>query len=321
VVKLVAIAGAGLCALVVAAGGSLVMLTVAVLGGPRGQAPAAGTDIPAELQPVYRAAAASCPLPWEVLAAVGKVESDHGRSQRPGVRSGANAAGAMGPMQFLAATWAAYGVDADGDGVADPYGAVDSIWGAARYLCANGAGDPARLRSALWNYNHDDAYVEHVLAVAARYRGDPPAGVDARSLVDHPNLVLTPWARADLLAGRIDQRVVDFLAWAASRHTISVSVLATGHARFVRDSNRVSTHWVGRGVDIYAVDGQRVAPGSPVARAFSVEVIDLAPELRPDEIGVPWADLGRHVGVFADEDHLDHLHFGFDDSERRLAAA
>ena len=320
-VKLVAIAGAGLCALVVAAGGSLVMLTVAVLGGPRGQAPAAGTDIPAELQPVYRAAAASCPLPWEVLAAVGKVESDHGRSQRPGVRSGANAAGAMGPMQFLAATWAAYGVDADGDGVADPYGAVDSIWGAARYLCANGAGDPARLRSALWNYNHDDAYVEHVLAVAARYRGDPPAGVDARSLVDHPNLVLTPWARADLLAGRIDQRVVDFLAWAASRHTISVSVLATGHARFVRDSNRVSTHWVGRGVDIYAVDGQRVAPGSPVARAFSVEVIDLAPELRPDEIGVPWADLGRHVGVFADEDHLDHLHFGFDDSERRLAAA
>jgi hypothetical protein len=78
--KLVAIAGAGLCALVVAAGGSLVMLTVAVLGGPRGQAPAAGTDIPAELQPVYRAAAASCPLPWEVLAAVGKVESDRGLS-------------------------------------------------------------------------------------------------------------------------------------------------------------------------------------------------------------------------------------------------
>ncbi|MFP5376510.1 MAG: lytic transglycosylase domain-containing protein, partial [Acidimicrobiia bacterium] len=234
-VKLVALAGAVLCALAAAAGASLVLFNLAVPGGSRGS-PVAGADIPAELEPVYRAAAASCPLPWEVLAAVGKVESDHGRSQRPGVRSGANAAGAMGPMQFLGATWAAYGVDGDGDSTADPYGAVDSIWGAARYLCANGAGDPARLRSAVWNYNHDDAYVDHVLAVAAGYRDDPPAGVDARALADHPNLVLTPWARADLLAGRIDQRVVDFLAWAASRHTISVSVLATGHSKFVRDS-------------------------------------------------------------------------------------
>ena len=311
-VKLVAVAGAGLCAVVVAAGGGLVLFTLAVLGGSRGEDPAGGADIPAELAPVYRAAAVSCPLPWEVLAAVGKVESDHGRSQRPGVRSGANAAGAMGPMQFLAATWAAYGVDADGDGTADQYGAVDSIWGAARYLCANGAGDPARLRSAIWHYNHDDAYVDHVLAVAARYRGDPMAGVGARALADHPSLVLTPWARADLLAGRIDQRVVDFLAWAASRHTISVSVLATGHAKFVRDSNRVSSHWVGRGVDIYAVDGHRVAPGSSVARAFATDVVELAGDVRPHEIGVPWADLARHVGVFTDEGHRYHLHFGFD---------
>lgn len=42
--------------------------------------------------------------------------------------------------------------------------------------------------------------------------------------------------------------------------------------------------------------------------------MELAPELRPKEIGVPWADLGRYVGVFANDDHLDHLHFGFHDS-------
>ena len=64
-------------------------------------------DYPAVLPGLYLAAARTCPgLPWSVLAGIGKVESDHGRSDAPGVHSGANFAGAEGPMQFEPATFA-----------------------------------------------------------------------------------------------------------------------------------------------------------------------------------------------------------------------
>ncbi len=153
-------------------------------GGDSTGAPAsarAARDIPQPMLDLYRRAAETCPgLGWSVLAAVGKVESDHGRSTLPGVHSGANAAGAMGPMQFLAATWAAYGLDADQDGDADVYDPADAVFGAAAYLCANGAGHAERLRGALYRYNHSTAYVEQVLRIAAGYAGTgaggPPAG-------------------------------------------------------------------------------------------------------------------------------------------------
>jgi membrane-bound lytic murein transglycosylase B len=119
---------------------------------------------------LYGRAAATCPgLPWVVLAAIGSVESAHGQSSAPGVASGANVAGAMGPMQFLAGTWAAFGVDGNGDGFRDVYNRADAIFGAANYLCASGAGDLSTLRRALWDYNHADWYVEAVLQLAARY--------------------------------------------------------------------------------------------------------------------------------------------------------
>jgi len=69
-------------------------------------------------------------------------------------------------MQFLPATWAAYGADGDGDGVADLMDPADALHGAARLLCANGGGDPDRLPAALWNYNHSDDYVRQVLGFA-----------------------------------------------------------------------------------------------------------------------------------------------------------
>ena len=134
---------------------------------PPNRPPDAGVavaDIPPDLVGVYASAAATCPgLDWTVLAAIGKIESNHGRSTLPGVHSGQNNAGAGGPMQFLAATWAAYGV-------ADRYNPIDAIYGAAHYLCANGAGDPRRLRGAIFRYNHADWYVTQVLDQAAAYR-------------------------------------------------------------------------------------------------------------------------------------------------------
>lgn len=133
-------------------------------------------DIPPELLAVYQAAAATCPgLDWAIVAAIGKIETDHGRSTLPGVRSGENGSGAGGPMQFLAPTWAAYGVDGDKDGNADRYNPVDAIYGAANYLCANGGGDPARLERAIFAYNRAGWYVTLVLEKAAEYRAPPDA--------------------------------------------------------------------------------------------------------------------------------------------------
>ena len=111
--------------------------------------------------PLAREAAATCPgLPSSVLVAIGHVESSLG------LQTWASSAGAMGPMQFLPSTWAAYGVDGDGDGSTDIMNPVDAVHGAARLLCANGGGDPDRLASALWNYNHSDDYVRHVMALS-----------------------------------------------------------------------------------------------------------------------------------------------------------
>lgn len=152
-----------------AAVGLLILVPVIVSGGATASAPAAGGDIPPTLLPLYARAAGTCGMRWEVLAAVGKVETDHGRSSLPGVHHGTNHAGAAGPMQFLASTWAAYGRDGDGDGNRDIYSPADAIAGAAAYLCANGAADPERVRNALWHYNHDWAYVDKVLEVAATY--------------------------------------------------------------------------------------------------------------------------------------------------------
>jgi hypothetical protein len=93
--------------------------TALVGGGPPGVQ--AQRDIPPALLPLYQAAADSCPgLPWSVLAGIGKVESDHGRSTAPGVTSGANFAGAAGPMQIgiggkAGNTFGAYAVDGDGE--------------------------------------------------------------------------------------------------------------------------------------------------------------------------------------------------------------
>ncbi|GAA1546206.1 hypothetical protein GCM10009678_31110 [Actinomadura kijaniata] len=114
---------------------------------------------------LYKQAATTCPgLSWTVLAAIGQVESDHNRNP------GRSSAGALGPMQFMPATWKAYGVDGDGDGRADIMNPYDAVPSAARYLCANGAGRGGRqLYRAVWHYNHADWYVQKVLALARAY--------------------------------------------------------------------------------------------------------------------------------------------------------
>ncbi len=122
--------------------------------------------IPPFLLPIYQAAGIQYGVPWQVLAAINEIETDYGRNLS------VSSAGAIGWMQFMPSSWALYGVDANGDGVKDPYNPVDAIFAAARYLKAAGA--DTNLARAIFAYNHADWYVQSVL-LRARVIGGMPA--------------------------------------------------------------------------------------------------------------------------------------------------
>ncbi|MDQ3740761.1 MAG: lytic murein transglycosylase, partial [Actinomycetota bacterium] len=122
--------------------------------------------IPPFLLSIYQAAGMEYGIRWEVLAAINEIETDYGRNLN------VSSAGALGWMQFMPATWKAYGVDANGDGRKDPYNPVDAIFAAANYLKAAGAQQD--LRRAIFAYNHADWYVESVLMRARIVGGLPP---------------------------------------------------------------------------------------------------------------------------------------------------
>ena len=159
--------------------------TIAEAGAAGGPSVLAISDIPPVYLTLYMGAAQTCPgLSWGVLAGIGKVESNHGRSTDPGVHSGANFAGAEGPMQFEPATFARYATDGDHDGQLSPYDPGDAIYTAAALLCANGAasGTQAGIRQAVFAYNHSWSYVNEVLSWAARYTVPAPVGAAATAI-------------------------------------------------------------------------------------------------------------------------------------------
>ncbi len=116
-----------------------------------------------QLMGLWQQAGAEYGVPWQVLAAINKIESNFGRNMGP------SSAGAIGWMQFMPATWLEWGVDANGDGVADPWNATDAIFSAARYLSAAGASTD--IHRAVFAYNHADWYVNEVLQLADLYKG------------------------------------------------------------------------------------------------------------------------------------------------------
>jgi hypothetical protein len=120
--------------------------------------------VPGFLRRIYLAAGARYRVRWEILAAINKVETDYGRNLN------VSWAGAIGWMQFMPATWRAYGTDGNRDGVENPYNPTDAIFSAARYLSAAGYEDDPR--AAIFAYNHADWYVELVLEHARAIASD-----------------------------------------------------------------------------------------------------------------------------------------------------
>jgi hypothetical protein len=294
----------------------------------------ARADIPAQYLRLYVESADLCPgLSWTVLAAIGKVESNHGRLRAPGVSSGRNFAGAAGPMQFgiggkAGNTWGGapvhpfppmrgYGVDgpSSGDGMANVYDPADAIPAAANYLCGNGLRqNPNDLFRAIFAYNHANWYVNKVLAQSRLYAATPGpvAGASAAGLLASPRLILTPNARYDLRRGMVDPRVVAVLAQLLQSYTLKVSVFSTGHSLYIEGTRTISNHIPGRAVDIFEINGEPVSRRSGAALAVTAWLVNDDGPLRADEIGSPFEEFEPLPGAFSNAAHQDHLHIGWD---------
>lgn len=282
--------------------------------GSLGPMPATA-EIPPERLALYQEAGAAFSVPWEILAAVGKVECDHGRDLACLVP---NVAGAAGPMQFLPSTWARY-ASASGSPAPSIYHPRDAVHAAGAKLAADGVGrDPW---AAVRSYNPSDAYVASVLAFALAYGWQPThEGLLARAALSHPRLRLSPGAGGDVRRGVVDERLLAVLLVGGTRHDLgSIGPLVSGHsdcvgggARRSRPDCSLSNHIFGRAADVFSVDGKAVSVRNQAARALLDEILALPAAIRPDEIGVPFPDYDPLPGVFSNAAHRDHLHLGFE---------
>jgi hypothetical protein len=314
-------------------------------------------SIPPDYLALYQKWGSAYGVPWELLAAVGSVESRHGRdpgAYRPHTR------GVLGPMQFQAGSnKAARRVDSAGD---QGFGGTWGIWrrssghppyrmddpddeiAAAAAKIAADAGSTHLWPRAIWRYNALHSYRKTVLRRAARFgmssacgllkqseqaslsapassapasSAPPPSELGSalaatpRSLLASNAIAFSPAAADDIAHGVADRRLVSLLAWIAQRHHIVVSVVKTGHPRFVTGTRKVSNHWYGRAATISEVDGQAVAPGSASAAALWDQLQAAPRALRPDEIGAPWS-VPDHPRWFSGPGEQAEIHVGFD---------
>ncbi len=191
-------------------------------------------EIPPFLLPIYQACGTEYGIPWQVLAAINKVETAFGTNLN------VSTAGAMGWMQFIPSSWEAYGVDANNDGRKDPYNPVDAICAAARYLKAAGGQDD--LRTAIFAYNHADWYVDMIMTAANQYGRLPDDLVG--SLTGLTEGAHFPIAARSRYADDISER-------AAARR-------ASGGGGVGNVADVVSSSPTRRGINIYSRDGAPV---------------------------------------------------------------
>ena len=317
-------------------------------------APAFGADaatsipFPTWLLNVYQAAGNQYGVPWPVLASINQIETNFGKNAR------VSSAGATGWMQFMPSTWAHYGVDASGDGVADPRQPTDAIFAAARYLRAAGAGKD--LARAIYAYNHAGWYVKEVLDGARKIAGlradllttltqdgaetgrkllEPDAKIDSfgramllddKHLQDFvlgdPHISIYECGRQDIAAGVVDRRILLVLAALRfSKLDPTVSSLRCGHGYLTAGGN-VSEHSGGDAVDIAAINGVSMlghqGAGSITDTAVR-RILKLQGALDPHQI-ITLMVYKNRPETLALADHNDHIHVGFH-ARRALGSA
>jgi hypothetical protein len=137
--------------------------------------------------------------------------------------------------------------------------------------------------------------------------GGPPSP-ETLALLSTPNVVLDADGVADMQAGRIDPRIVAVLAKLAEAHVLTVSAMCSDHPKFTAGGT-ISQHYLGRGVDIAAIDGVPVSPANPTALDVALSLSSLEAGYRPDEVGSPFAI--PRPGYYTDAGTQDHLHIAF----------
>ena len=324
----------------------------------------ATASIPSSYLALYQKWGSAYGVPWQLLAAVGSVESRHGND--PGAYV-PHTRGVLGPMQFQSGSnKAARRIDAAGNqGFGGTWGIYrkasghppyrmddpdDEIAAAAAKLAYDS--DHGRLwPRALWRYNALHSYRKTVLRRAARLGMNSACGLLAQSeqasltgpakssapaktspaaastpeqsnleralaatpknLLSNNSLAFATAAADDIAHHVADKRLVALLAWMAQRHGVVVTVIRTGHARYVAGTHKVSNHWYGRAATISEVDGRPVSSGSNAAAALWKELLTAPKSIRPDEIGAPWSS-PANPRWFTGPGEQATLHVGFD---------
>jgi hypothetical protein len=206
---------------------------------------ASTSGIPAPALAAYQRAAQiidtadkSCNIPWELIGAIGRVESDHGRYggntltakgiSTPGIYgpelNGKNNTQAImdtdgglldhdstydravGPMQFIPSTWQVVKVDADGDGVRNPQDINDASLATAVYLCSgeDNLGTRKGQEAATYRYNHSHDYVNLVLRIAEAYTAGDYTSVPSGS---YAGTLFTPSSSSAIKHRKTDARI------------------------------------------------------------------------------------------------------------------
>jgi hypothetical protein len=214
----------------------------------------------------------------------------------------------------------------------------DEIAAAAAKL-AYDAGQARLWPRALWRYNALHSYRKTVLRRAARLGMNSACGLLAQSeqtsvagsddtsaaaqvsatgvptpasLLANNSIAFSPAAADDIAHGVADERLLALLGWMAVRHGIVVSVIKTGHARYVAGTHKESNHWFGRAATIVEVDGRPVTAGSSAAADLWKQLLTAPKPIRPAEIGAPWTAPGTSLRSFSGPDEQSSLHVGFD---------
>jgi hypothetical protein len=206
-------------------------------------------------------------------------------------------------MQFMPATWRAWGVDADADGTRDPYDQDDAIHSAARYLRASGA--PRDWYRAVFSYNHADWYVQQVLALADRYQG-------ACTLTNQPAVSL----------GRLDFRDTSGAWGGSAKFARALARLGRPYGctstsekrrRKYTASGGISDHWVGSkaayAIDLDSPSCSMTYPGGDADRTARAIARSLG---MPRHTGTITVVRGayRFQLLWQAADHYDHVHVG-----------